>query len=56
VATALRVSVRLINRIAGHTARVDEHAVMYHAIMAGNSVGASENMRAVIDDVLLALD
>jgi DNA-binding FadR family transcriptional regulator len=56
VATALRVSIRLTNRIAGHTARVDEHAAVYHAIVAGDAAEAAKNMRAVIDEVLLTID
>lgn len=56
VATALRVSSRLTNRIAGHTARVEEHAAVYHAIMANDAAGAAENMRAVIDEILPTID
>lgn len=56
VATALRVSSRLTNRIAGHTARIEEHAAVYHSIMAHDAAGAAENMRAVIDEVLLTID
>ncbi len=56
VATALRVSARLTDRIAGHRARVDEHAAVYHAIMADDAAAAAENMRAVIDEILPAID
>jgi DNA-binding FadR family transcriptional regulator len=56
VATALRVSLRLTNRIAGPAARVDESAAVYHAIMAGDASAAAENMRAVINEVLPTID
>lgn len=56
VATALRVSIRLTNKIAGHTARVVEHDAVYRAISAGDGASAAENMRAVIDEVLMTID
>lgn len=55
VATALRTSIRFTNRIAGHTANIEAHAKVYHAILSKDASRASDAMRALIDDVLVLI-
>ena len=52
VATALRASIRVTNRIAGRTANIDDHAAVCDAILAGDAEHAANTMRRLIKDVL----
>lgn len=52
VATALRTSIRLTNRIKGRTGNVDEHASVCDAILARDADGARSAMRAIVSEVL----
>ncbi len=56
VATALRISIRFTNRIAGHTASVDDHQKVLRAIEARNPERASKMMRELIEEVLELID
>lgn len=56
VGTALRVSIRVTNRIAGRTASIADHAAVCEAIMERDAARASEAMRALIDDVLVLIE
>jgi DNA-binding FadR family transcriptional regulator len=52
VATALRTSIRLTNRIQGRTADLAAHGAVCEAILAGDAAGAEQAMRAIIGDVM----
>jgi DNA-binding FadR family transcriptional regulator len=56
VATALQVSIRFTNRIAGRTASIDDHTNVHDAILAGDAERASAAMRALIADVLALIE
>ncbi|WP_380879334.1 GntR family transcriptional regulator [Sphingomonas sp. DBB INV C78] len=56
VGTALRVSIRFTNRIAGRTANIDEHEAVLDAIVAGDGDLARSSMRGLIGDVLSLID
>ncbi|NOW45399.1 DNA-binding FadR family transcriptional regulator [Novosphingobium sp. SG751A] len=52
VATALRTSIRLTNRIVGRTADLAAHGAVRDAIMARDPRAAQDAMRAIIGDVM----
>lgn len=56
VATALRVSIRVTNRIAGRTASIADHAAVCEAILARDPARATITMQALIDDVLVLIE
>lgn len=56
VATALRTSIRLTNRIKGHTASIPEHGAVRDAILARDPERARQAMRGLIGDVLDLID
>ncbi|WP_019515611.1 FadR/GntR family transcriptional regulator [Sphingomonas sp. Mn802worker] len=56
VATALRVSIRVTNRIAGRTASIHDHAAVCEAILASDPDRAKIAMQALIDDVLVLIE
>jgi DNA-binding FadR family transcriptional regulator len=46
--TALRISIGLTNKIAGHTASIPAHEAVLVAIENGDAVGAEKAMRAIL--------
>lgn len=56
VATALRVSIRVTNRVAGRTASIADHAAVCDAILARDPVRAASAMQALIDDVRVLIE
>jgi DNA-binding FadR family transcriptional regulator len=52
VATALRTSIRMTNRIVGRTADLAAHGAVRDAIVARDPVAAQNAMRAIIGDVM----
>lgn len=52
VATALRTSIRMTNRIVGRTADLAAHGAVRDAIAARDADGAQRAMRAIIGDVM----
>lgn len=56
VATALRISIRFTNRIAGHTASIEDHEKVLRAIEAHDAERASVAMRELIVEVLELID
>jgi DNA-binding FadR family transcriptional regulator len=52
VATALRTSIRLTNRIEGRTADLAAHGAVCTAILAGDPLAAEQAMRLIIGDVM----
>ena len=52
VATALRTSIRLTNRIQGRTADLAAHGAVRDAILARDPAAAQTAMRAIIGDVM----
>lgn len=46
--TALRISIGLTNKIAGHTASIPAHEAVLIAIENGDAVGAEKAMRAIL--------
>ena len=55
VATALRTSIRLTNRIAGRTADLAAHGAVKDAIMARDAAAAHSAMSAIIGDVMTVI-
>ena len=55
VATALRTSIRLTNRIVGRTADLAAHGAVMQAIRARDADGAGRAMRAIIGDVMAVI-
>jgi len=55
VATALRTSIRLTNRIKGRTADLAAHGAVKDAILARNPEGARAAMHAIIGDVMVLI-
>lgn len=55
VATALRTSIRLTNRIAGRTADIAAHGAVRDAIVARNADAARAAMCAIIGDVMAVI-
>lgn len=56
VDTALRTSIRFTNRIAGRSAKIDEHSAVYESIAAGDPASAENAMRTLIEDVLVLIE
>ncbi len=56
VASALRTSIGVTNRVAGRTASLADHAAVRDAILARDGGGAREAMRALIADVIALID
>lgn len=56
VATSLASSIRLTNRISGHTASIADHEAVYKAIKAGNPNRAAKAMKKLIDEVSALLE
>ena len=52
IQTALTISIGLTNRISGHTANIDEHAEVFHAIESGDGVAAETAMRRILNESL----
>jgi len=55
VATALRSSIRFTNRVAGHSASLEQHEAVLLAIEAGDAIAAEAAMLILIDDVLMLI-
>lgn len=51
ITTALKISIRLTNRIKGHTASISAHRRVFNAIKAGNAARASSAMKAILQEV-----
>lgn len=56
VASALRTSIRITNRVAGRTASLADHAAVRDAILRSDAHGARDAMRALIADVIVLID
>jgi len=56
VATALHVSIRLTNHVAGGTANIGEHAAVRDAIVAGDAALARTSMRDLIHSALVLME
>lgn len=56
VATALRTSIRLTNRLKGHSASVADHGAVKEAILDADPEAARVAMRRIIGDVLELID
>lgn len=55
VATALRTSIRLTNRIVGRTADLAAHGAVSQAIIAGDATAAHRAMTAIIEEVMAVI-
>lgn len=51
ITTALKISIRMTNRIKGHTASIPAHRRVFDAIKARDDVRASAAMKAIISEV-----
>jgi len=56
VATALHVSIRLTNHVAGGTANIAEHAAVRDAIVAGDAALARTSMQDLIHSALVLME
>jgi DNA-binding FadR family transcriptional regulator len=56
VATALRTSIQLTNRLAGHTADLDAHRAVLRAIEARNPEGARNAMSSLLRDTMALIE
>lgn len=56
VATTLGSSIRITNRLAGHTASIEDHDAVYKAIKSGKPDRAAKAMRKLLDSVLDRLE
>jgi DNA-binding FadR family transcriptional regulator len=56
MATALRTSIRMTNRIKGRSASIEQHGAVHDAIAARNIYCARETMRRIIGDVIELID
>ncbi|MFT3995783.1 MAG: FadR/GntR family transcriptional regulator [Asticcacaulis sp.] len=54
--TALRISIRITNRISGHTASVPAHEAVLIAIEAGDDEAAQAAMRAILQESLALIE
>ena len=54
--TALRTSIRLTNRLKGHSASVADHGAVKDAIVARDPAAARAAMQRIIGDVLELID
>ncbi len=52
IQTALTISIGLTNRIAGHTANIDDHAAVFSAIERKDAAGAEAAMRQILVESL----
>lgn len=56
VATALRTSIRMTNRIKGRSASIEHHRAVHDAIIDRDANGSRDAMRRIISDVLDLID
>jgi len=52
ITTALKISIRMTNRIKGHTASIPAHRRVFDAIRAGDSARASTAMNSILVEVM----
>jgi len=52
IATALKISIRMTNRIKGHTASIPAHRHVFDAIRAGDSARAGAAMNSILTEVM----
>ena len=52
ITTALKISIRMTNRIKGHTASVPAHRRVFDAIRAGDSARAQAAMTSILTEVM----
>lgn len=56
VASALRISIQVTNRVVGRTASLPDHAAVRDGILAGDPDRARQAMRALIAEVIVVID
>jgi DNA-binding FadR family transcriptional regulator len=52
ITTALKISIRMTNRIKGHTASIPAHRRVFDAIRAGDAVRADAAMTSILSEVM----
>ena len=56
IQTALTISIGLTNRISGHTANIEDHAEVLHAIERGDADGAEGAMKRILTESLVMIE
>jgi DNA-binding FadR family transcriptional regulator len=52
ITTALKISIRMTNRIKGHTASIPAHRRVFDAIRAGDAARANTAMNSILVEVM----